>query len=271
MSTSTLPRQNLHKTALSKAALVLASYEEIKIWIDKNGCLVIGIGMLKGGTGKTTMTIFVALYFALMLGLKVLVIDTDDNSQSVDEWYKVREQRPTPEEVPFSLITYDCDSRDADAPDLDDVINAHKNDFDVIIVDSGGAGKEAYWELCKTAHMVLLPLAPSGFEWNRIPATLKQAARGGKANEHRLKAFVCLVKCSGNNTLAEEGRPAIEAVLETKVDDEVRERIDLFFPGEEYEISSSPDYPRAWNVTPKRTQLNEVGNLVRHALKEVVA
>ncbi|MGA5598425.1 division plane positioning ATPase MipZ [Streptomyces cellulosae] len=243
---------------------LLASQDEIKAWVQENGCLVIGVGMLKGGTGKTTMTIFVALYVALMLGLKVCVIDTDDNSQSVDNWYQVREQRG--EEVPFDLVSYDCNNEDG--PDLDDVITQLKRQYDVIVVDSGGAGKEAYWELCQSAHMVLLPLAPSGFEYNRIPATVKQAARGGKANENRLKVFICLVKCNNGSTLREEGRAAIEVILENGIDEVDRSRIDLTFVGEDFEISGSPDYSRAWSETPKRTHLDEMGKLFRHTMKK---
>lgn len=260
MKTSTLPRQQLKR--------LLASQDEIRAWIDRNGCLVIGVGMLKGGTGKTTMTIFLALYLAAMLGLKVLVIDTDDNSQTVDNWYKIREARQ--EKVPFDLITYDAKDQDENAPDLDDVIDNFSANFDVIIVDSGGAGKEAYWELCQRAHMVLLPFAPSGFEWNRIAPTAKTAARGGKANENRLKVFVCMVKCTGRNSLAADARPVVEAIMATKISDDVREKADIEFMAKDFEISESPEYPRAWDETPKRTHLEEMGLLFRHAMKEVI-
>jgi chromosome partitioning protein len=250
---------------------LLASQDEIRAWIQDNGCLVIGVGMLKGGTGKTTMTIFVALYLSLILGLKVLVIDTDNNSQSIDNWYKVREARPEgPEDVPFNLVTYDCKNKAEDAPDLDDVIDSFREDYDVIIVDSGGAGKEEYWELCQSARMVLLPFAPSGFEWNRIAPTAKTAARGGKANDNRLKVFVCMVKCTGRNTLAADARPVVEAIMATKIDDDIREKIDVAFVDVELEISDSPEYPRAWDETPKRTHLEEMGHLFRHAMKEVI-
>ncbi|MEU9405619.1 ParA family protein [Streptomyces sp. NPDC048281] len=260
MKTSTLPRQQLRK--------LLASVDEIRIWINQNDCLVIGVGMLKGGTGKTTMTIFLALYLSLTLGLKVLVIDTDDNSQSVDNWLKVRENRQ--EKIPFDVTTYDAKDKTEDAPELDDIIDSFREGYDVIIVDSGGAGKEAYWELCQSANLVLLPFAPSGFEWNRIPPTAKTAARGGKANENRLKLFACMVKTTGRNTLAADARPVVDALMQAKIDDDTREKIDVFFVDEEFEISDSPEYPRSWDETPKRTHLEEVGLLFRHAMKEVI-
>jgi chromosome partitioning protein len=268
VKTSTLPRQQLKR--------LLAPQDSIRAWINDNGCLVIGVGMLKGGTGKTTMTIFLALYLSLTLGLKVLVIDTDNNSQSVDNWYKIREARvddegnSAPEKVPFDLDTYDCSNKAEDAPDLDDVIDSFRDDYDVIIVDSGGAGKTEYWELCQSARIVFLPFAPSGFEWNRIAPTAKQAARGGKANDNRLKVFVCMVKTTGRNTLAADARPVVETIMATKIDDDIREKIDIDFVAKEFEISDAPEYPRAWDETPKRTHLEEVGLLFRHAMKEVI-
>ncbi|WP_406485747.1 hypothetical protein [Streptomyces phaeochromogenes] len=43
---------------------------------------VIVVGMLKGGTGKTTSAWFIALYYAVVLGLPTLLLDADATSQS---------------------------------------------------------------------------------------------------------------------------------------------------------------------------------------------
>lgn len=259
MDVKTLPRQ-------ANKALVaqMMPFNDVRSSITETGCLIIGIGMLKGGTGKTTTTLFLALYISVVLGLHVCVVDTDDNSQSADKWYQMREQRN--DEVPFDIVTYDA--KDDDGPDLDDVIEELRESYDVILVDVGGAGKEAYWELCKTAHAVLLPLAPSGFESARIAATIKQAARGGKANSNRLKLFVLLVKCSGQNSLADEERAAIEAILATM---EPVDRVDLRFVEPPFQISNSPDYVRAYRQTPKRAHLEEFGRLFRHMMKGLAA
>ncbi|MCP9209682.1 division plane positioning ATPase MipZ [Streptomyces sp. NEAU-Y11] len=257
---ATLPRQQ-YKDLLAEFTL---SINLIKKWLDDvAGCLIVGVGMLKGGTGKTTSSIFLALYLAICLGLKVCVVDTDDNSQSVDNWYKLRESRE--EEVPFDLVTYD--PKDEEGPDLDDVLDELSKQYDVVLVDVGGAGKEAYWELCKMAHFLLLPVAPSGFETHRIAPTIKVASRGGKANPNRLKIFVALIKCSGNNTLADDQRGAIEVAL-APLD---RSKVDVFLVNENFQISSSTYYPRAWEHTPKRSQLDEFGMLFRYAMKEVAS
>ncbi|MFJ4902850.1 division plane positioning ATPase MipZ [Streptomyces sp. NPDC088727] len=259
MKSSTLPRQQ-HKKLLE----MVASYDEIRLWIDENGCLVIGVGVLKGGTGKTTSTIFLALWLAVVLGLSVAVIDTDDNSQTVDNWYRIREMMTPPEKVPFDLYSYD--PKDEDGPDLDDVIDELGQSHQVVIVDSGGAGKETYWEMCKSANLVILPVAPSGYETSRIKASLRQAAKGAKANSD-LRVSVFLVKCSGNNSLAEEQRPLLEALIEA----EDPAKVKAFMVPEEFQISGSPDYPRSWETTPKRAHLDEFGMLLRHLMKGLVA
>ncbi|MCX4799545.1 ParA family protein [Streptomyces sp. NBC_01242] len=257
MKTSTLPRQQ-HK----KLMALVASREDILLWVDQNGCLVIGIGVLKGGTGKTTSTIFLALYLAIVLGLTVAVIDTDDNSQTVDNWYRIRELRD--EVVPFDLVSYD--PKDEDGPDLDDVIEELKETYQVVIVDSGGAGKETYWEMCRAANLVILPVAPSGYEISRIKASLRQAAKGTKANPGLLVS-VFLVKCSRNNTLADEQRPVLEVI----VGGEDPAKVNASLVPEEFQISGSTDYPRSWEKTPKRAHLDEFGMLLRHLMKGLVA
>lgn len=50
---------------------------------------VIVVGMLKGGTGKTTSAWFIALYYAVVLGIPTLLLDADATSQSAHDWFKV--------------------------------------------------------------------------------------------------------------------------------------------------------------------------------------
>lgn len=263
MKTSTLPRQRLQEVTK-----LMMSRDETITAIRALGCLIIGVGMLKGGTGKTTSTIYLALYLAVVLGLRVCVVDTDDNSQTVDNWYKARERKNPPEDVPFDLVTYD--PKDEDGPDFDDVLDELSELYDVILVDVGGAGKETYWELSKTAHMLLLPMAPSGYETTRMPATLKQASRGGKQNTNRFKVFVVLVKCDNRTTLPEEQQDALEGALEAlEATQQLRVAVDLV--GEDFNISGATHYPRSWDSTPKRADLEEYGVLFRYMMKSWAA
>jgi hypothetical protein len=268
MKLSSLPRQRMQ--ALLKEHT--AHFNQVKNWIEgrqAGGCLVIGIGMLKGGTGKTTSAIFLALYLAVVMGLKVVVVDTDDNSQSVDNWYKERERQS--EEVPFDLVTFDPTDEELD---LDDVIEEVGQSYDVVLVDIGGAGKEAYWEMCKIAHAVLVPLAPSGYEVSRLASTVRQAAKGGKANDKKLHVFVTLIKCDGRTSLPAEQRGAIEAtlnVVKSTLSPEVLQGIEVHLTAEDFQISNSPEYPRSWDEMPRTPHLEEFGYLFRHMMKPLMA
>lgn len=254
MDTKTLPRQ-AHK----RRAAEMMAFDDARTWITEGlGCLVIGLGMLKGGTGKTTSAIYLALYMAVSMGLKVVVIDTDDNSQSVENWYALREQRG--EDVPFDLVLYK--NRKEDDPDLDEVIEGLRDSHDVVIVDIGGGDKQAYWDLCTTAHILIMPTAPSGYETTRIAPSMRMAIKAAKANttETGLNAYVLLIKTSKGNRLADEQRIFLEAALEPL------DQVEALVP-EEFSISGAVHYPRSWEDTPKRTELDEFGMLLRYTLK----
>src|SRR4051812_45955270 len=93
--------------------------------------LIITIGNLKGGVGKTTSAYFIACFFALVYGLRVLVIDADPLSQTGYSWF--RKLIKAGIQVPFTLISFP-------SPHVDDCVddNAESGNYDVIIVDTGG-------------------------------------------------------------------------------------------------------------------------------------
>lgn len=263
MRISTLPRQQYKQLMREQ----LLSADELLAWIKSIGSLVVGVGMLKGGTGKTTASIFIALWFAWKLGLRVCVVDTDNNSQSVVNWLKVR--NALQDNVPFDHVVYD--EKDDEGPELDYVIDQLKESFDVVIVDTGGAGKEAYWEVCNRAHLMILPVAPSGIEVVRIPPTLRQANRASKANENTLRVSVVMIKCDKRTSLPAEQRPTIQRHVASAMDEVKSSNLVVSMPAEAFEISGSPDYPRFWETMPKPSHTEEWGALLRHVLKGAAA
>lgn len=260
MSEKTLPRQ-AHKSLIKK----MLGFDATKKYIlDELGCLVVGVGILKGGTGKTTSAIYIALYLAVAMDLKVAFVDTDDNSQSAENWVGLRTRTRLDKTVAFDLHLFK--NRKEDEPDLEEFIEALKKNYDAVVVDIGGGDKEAYAELCRTAHLLVIPTAPSGYETNRVGPSLKLAIKQAPYNTSGtgLDAYVVMIKTANNNGLAREQRAAIEAQLE------ILDQVDALVPVE-FQISGKPHYPRSWETTPKRSDLDEFGNLLRYMLKGLAA
>ncbi|MFF7198191.1 division plane positioning ATPase MipZ [Streptomyces sp. NPDC008079] len=259
MSARTLPRQ-AHKSLIK----LMMSFEALRAWIVSNGCLVIGVGILKGGTGKTTSALYMALYLARVMGLKVVFVDTDDNSQSAENWVSIRERRHPRENVPFDLHLFK--NRKETDPDLAEVIEELKQHYQVVIVDIGGGDKEAYSDLCMTANVLVMPTAPSGYETTRVAPSMKLAMKAAKFNTSvtGLHAYVLMVKTSKSNRLADEQRDSLEVALQSM------DQVDAIVP-EAFQISNAVHYPRSWEQTPSREDLKEFGFLLRFMMKGVAA
>lgn len=222
---------------------------------QRTTALTIAVGMLKGGTAKSTSVIYLALWWSVM-GAKVCVVDTDTNSQSLWNWFKIRQALDEP--VPFTLI------RHHPGDDIGLEIDARSKEYDVVLVDLGGGDKEMFMDVCKRATLLLIPVAPSGFEISRLRATFHAAENAAldRTTDEDLSVYVLLVKCPPRSTLAREQR---ETLLNPGDGDP--------YPvlPEEAQISNAVHYPRAWEETPKVTQLEEYGRMMRHALEGMIA
>ncbi|MEE1763399.1 hypothetical protein [Streptomyces sp. SP18BB07] len=86
----------------------------------------------QGGTGKTTSAWFIALYYAVVLGLPTLLLDTDATSKSAWDWFKVAQAEDF--EIPENLVVewYPFD-------DIAECVRAKRAEFGAIVVDAGGA------------------------------------------------------------------------------------------------------------------------------------
>ncbi|MGW9067895.1 ParA family protein [Streptomyces yangpuensis] len=241
---------------------LMASIEAIKQWIKERHTLVVGCGVLKGGTGKSTTILYLALWFAWSLGLKVGVIDTDNNSQSLGNW--CRAHAALGEKIPFELIEHN--PKDPNGPTLEKRIKQLRGSFDVLLVDLGGGDRETFTDFCILGDLLLMPSAPSGWETSRIQATLQTAARAARLNEHGLTVYMFFVKCNFQTTLPEEQR----AVLETDLSEIDEDFIPVPLVHPYFDISGTPHYVRSHEVIPRRSQLHEFGELMRHAMVEIM-
>jgi chromosome partitioning protein len=149
------------------------------------------IGLLKGGTGKTTTAMFIALHYALQ-GKKVIVLDGDQTSQSAYDWFKLATKRDEP--LPFEVERYPF--QDEIAEHIADL----RATYDVIVVDAGGGNSTYFEEAVSEADVLLTPLAPTEAEARRLPATLKSAKHAGERNRRGVLMLTTLVKARANTS-----------------------------------------------------------------------
>lgn len=178
--------------------------------------LALVVGMLKGGTGKTTSAVFIALWYALQ-GRRVIVLDGDQTSQSAYDWARLARAAGVP--LPFEVIRF---------PFVDDVaaeIARLRDEYDVIVIDAGGGSSHYLEEACAAADVLLMPLSPTGADARRVAATLVSAERAAARNPGGLLAYVTLVKADNRTSqprrwrqqLQDDGHPLTDTAISNLV------------------------------------------------------
>lgn len=120
----------------------------------------IAVMSLKGGAGKTTLSVHLAVA-AAALGLRVVLFDTDFQQLSAVTWSKVRAQ-----EEPHVI--------ELDPHRLAGALEAARNDgYDLAVVDTAPhAGPDAV-DVAKLVDLTLVPVRPSVFDLAAVNATLE--------------------------------------------------------------------------------------------------
>lgn len=181
-------------------------------------CLVIVIAMLKGGSGKTTSAMMIALHYALA-GKRVLVIDGDPISQSAIDWATLAQESGTP--LPFEVTEF------ASAERIAGRLNQLRDSgqYDVIVVDSGGGSHDYLTFAVSAADQLYLTLAPSKAETRRIDGTFTAVELGAARNPNPLDATIVLVRCDNGakdrqawqTQLVRDGHPLAETTIGERV------------------------------------------------------
>lgn len=146
--------------------------------------IVIVVGMLKGGSGKTTTAMFVALAYA-QRGRRVLLLDGDQTSQSAYDWSRLAADAGEP--LPFEVERYPFE-------DIADHAGRAREQYDVVIVDAGGGSASYLEEAVSAADLLLIPTAPAAADTRRLAATLASATRGADRNPRGVSAVMVMVR-----------------------------------------------------------------------------
>ncbi|WP_330184891.1 ParA family protein [Nocardia sp. NBC_01503] len=147
--------------------------------------LVVTLGNLKGGVGKTTSAFFLAAYFATVHRLRVLVIDADPLSQTGYSWY--RRLRKENIEVPFELIAFP-------SRHVNDCITDNAGKYEVIIVDAGGESADIFKAAVPESDELILVTSVSPSEVKRVPSTYRAAEEAATESAKQIRVRVLMTK-----------------------------------------------------------------------------
>ena len=149
--------------------------------------MIVALVNLKGGVGKTTS----ALYFAAVAAERQqnpVVLDAD-NEHSALEW-------AASGELPFEVIA-------AERNRLARQARALEKDGSTVVIDAPPNDREVLWAAAAVADRVVVPVAPTGVDVNRLRATL-EVLLDVEATRGELDTSILLTRWDKRKRLARE-------------------------------------------------------------------
>jgi len=132
---------------------------------------VITICQQKGGTGKTTLAVHLALAFAKLHNLKIAIIDTDPLG-SLGKWFVVRSEKKVSNEN-LTFKTASLWGAQYESKTL-------KKDHDIVIIDTPPKIESDARPSIEAADLVLIPMTPSHVDFWATEAIIDIAKKAEK-------------------------------------------------------------------------------------------
>ena len=132
---------------------------------------VITICQQKGGTGKTTLAVHLALAFAKLHNLKIAIIDTDPQG-SLGKWFVVRSEKKVSNEN-LTFKTASLWGAQYESKTL-------KKDHDIVIIDTPPKIESDARPSIEAADLVLIPVTPSHVDFWATEAIIEIAKKAEK-------------------------------------------------------------------------------------------
>ena len=132
---------------------------------------VITIAQQKGGTGKTTLAVHLALAFIKYHNLKIAIIDTDPQG-SLGKWFMIREEK--------KLSNNNLTFKTASLWGAQYESKALKKDHDIVIIDTPPKIESDARPSIESADLVLIPMAASHVDFWATGAIVEIAKKANK-------------------------------------------------------------------------------------------
>ena len=132
---------------------------------------VITISQQKGGTGKTTLAVHLAMAFIKYHNLKVAIIDTDPQG-SLGKWFMIRSEKNVSNEN-LTFKTASLWGAQYESKTL-------KNDHDIVIIDTPPKIESDARPAIEAADLVLIPMAASHVDFWATGAIVEIAKKANK-------------------------------------------------------------------------------------------
>jgi chromosome partitioning protein len=140
--------------------------------------MIIVIGGVKGGTGKTTIATNLTVLRAADKK-RVLLLDADEH-KSAATWNQQRESQ----KIPTSFSTFEIS-----VETIENQVKRATNDYDDIIIDSGGSNTVAQRSALIHADIYLIPFQPSSLDIWKV-GDLKLICQQISAVKPKIKIYV---------------------------------------------------------------------------------
>jgi len=197
---------------------------------------VITIAQQKGGTGKTTLAVHLALAFIKYHNLKLAIIDTDPQG-SLGQWYVIRSEK----KLPNGNLTF----KTASLWGAQYESKTLKNDHDIVIIDTPPKIESDARPSIEAADLVLIPMSASHVDFWATGAIVDIAKKANKkiliqinrANQRsklisKTNDFIKSLNLSSTNTIIGhhqiyaasmgEGKTAVEKQKTSKAVEEIK-------------------------------------------------
>ena len=129
---------------------------------------VITISQQKGGTGKTTLAVHLAMAFIKYHNLKVALIDTDPQG-SLGKWFMIRTEKKVPNEN-LTFKTASLWGAQYESKTL-------KKDNDIVIIDTPPKIESDARPSIEASDLVIIPMTPSHVDFWATEAIIEIAKK----------------------------------------------------------------------------------------------